>query len=364
MPLLKCSNWNCVYWRGFGSPEQKPRFKDTWEGFQMRIGSIFSFATALYFLLPANAQEVGPLVLSRTIPLPKVQGGFNHMSVDAERRRLFAAAPTNHTLEVIDVNSRRVLRSLEGESPAAARFAPEFNQLYVTRGTKVYIYDGNTFDLLTSVDLDCRLDELHYDARARRLYVGCMTPGKTAVAMIGIPEGKLLGVVKLPARPQGFVVEGDGKRIFANMPMLKRVAVIDREKQTLLETWPIKKAQANYPIALDEAHRRLFVGCRKPARLVVLDTSTGKPVAAVGICGIADDLFYDPPHKRLYVSCVEGSVDVIDQRDADHYQLRQRIPTVDEAGNSAFSEALNAFFLGVPRREDQPAEIRVFQPKK
>src|SRR5579859_4004407 len=174
-------------------------------------------AIFICFLSPMPAQETNTLTLTQTILLPKVQGGFNHMSVDAEHQRLFAAAPTNKTLEIIDLSSGKLWRSLEGEKPAAARYAPEFNQLYVPRGQSLSIYDGATFALTATVDLQSNLDELQYDARAKQLYVGCMTGGKTGIAVIEIPEGKLLGLIVLPAKPQGIAVEHNGKRIFANM---------------------------------------------------------------------------------------------------------------------------------------------------
>jgi len=282
------------------------------------------------------------------------------MSVDAQHKRLFAAATTNKTLEIIDLNSRKPWRSLEGEKPAAARYAPEFNQLYVPRGQSLSIYDGATFALTATVDLQSNLDELQYDARAKQLYVGCMTGGKTGIAVIEIPEGKLLGLIVLPAKPQGIAVEHNGKRIFANMPTLKQIAVIDREKRALLATWPVEDAQGNTPIALDEARHRLFVASRQPARLIVFDTATGRPNAGVSINSDADDLFYDAAHKRIYISCGEGFIDVIDQLGGDRYHVRSRIPTVVGARTSTFAPELNAFYLGVPRRGADPPEVRVF----
>jgi hypothetical protein len=307
---------------------------------------------------------LSPLVLSQTVSLPNLQGGFNHMSIDAGDLRLFAAAPTNKTLEIVDLKSGKPWRSLEGEKPAAARYAPEFNQLYVSRGQSLSIYNGQTFDLIASIDLESNLDELQYDARAKRLYVGCMTVGKTGIAVIAIPEGKLVGKIPLPDKLQGIAVEQNGSRIFANMPTLKQIAVMDRYKLTLLHTWPLADAEGNTPLGLDEATHRLFVGTRHPAQLVVLDTATGKAVAKIDTNSDADDLFYDPAHKRIYVSCGEGFVDVIEQRDADHYRLVARVPTVAGARTSAFSSKLNTFYLGVPRRGDQPAELRIFKVPK
>ena len=88
------------------------------------------------------------------------------MSVDAEHMRLFATATANKTLEIIDLKDGKPWRSLEEERPAAARYAPEFNQLYLSSGQSVLIYDDDTFNLVASIHLDSGVDELQYDARA------------------------------------------------------------------------------------------------------------------------------------------------------------------------------------------------------
>ena len=330
----------------------------------MRIHSLVPLAGVVCFLSSAFGQPAPPLAPLHTITLPSVQGGFNHMSVDPGQQRLFAAAPANGTIEIVDLKTGQALRSMEGEKPAAVRFAPEFNQLYATRGQSVYVYDGKTLEQVAKVNFDSNLDELQYDPRARRLYAGVMAADKFAIAILSIPDGKLLGQIKLPGKPQGFIVEQKGRRIFANIPALKQIVVVDRESRTLLQPWPLAGTQANYPIDLDEERHRLFVGCRQPARMLVFDTASGKPVARVDISGDTDDLFYDSARKRVYVSSGDGSIDVIDQRDADHYQARRRIPTVAGARTSALSVELNVFCLGVPRRGSEPAEIRVFQGQR
>ena len=182
-----------------------------------------------------------------------------------------------------------------------------------------------------------------------------------ALAVIDSAMIKQTSSIKLAAHPESFQLEQQGDRMFVNVPDAKQIAVVDREKQTTIATWPMKEFQANFPMALDEANHRLFVGCLKPARLVAFDTTTGKPVTDLAIPAVTDAIFYDPALNHLYVSCGEGFVDVIEQRDADHYQLRKRIPTRAEARTSFFSAELNAFYLAVPERGNPEAEIHVFR---
>ena len=110
-----------------------------------------------------------------------------------------------------------------------------------------------------------------------------------------------------------------------------------------------------------EADHRLFVVTRRPAKLLVLDTDSGKEVASYPAVGDADDLFYDLAHRRVYISGGEGSLDVFSQGDRDHYQLTGRIRTASGARTSWFVPELNRLYLAVPPRGDQTAEIRVYE---
>jgi DNA-binding beta-propeller fold protein YncE len=302
------------------------------------------------------------LILSQTIPVPGLTGGFNHMSVDAKRQLLFAAAPTNQTVEVIDLKSGRPQPSLGGSRPAAVRYAPEFGQLSVSRTDKLTIHDAISFKVQSEIDLESSLDELQYDPTAKRLYVGCMTAGKVGIAIISLPDGKIVGKVSLPGKPQGIVIEQKGHRLFANMPSVHGVAVVDGQKGILLATWIVDQGEGNCAIALDEDHGRLFVACRRPAALFVFDTTTGKSIACVPIDGDTDDMSYNPTAKRIYVSGGKGFVDVIDQIDPDHYQAYERIPTAAGARTSTFDATLGVLCVGAPKSETEPARLLIYYP--
>src|SRR5207247_4764378 len=141
------------------------------------------------------------------------------------------------------------------------------------------------------------------DPAAKRLYAGY---GSGALAAIDPGDGKVLGQVRLAGHPESFQVERSGSRILVNVPSANQIAVVDRTAMKILATWPVVGAAANYPMALDEANHRLFVGCRRPAKVLVYDTTTGKATESFAIVGDTDDLFYDAARQRLYVSGGEG----------------------------------------------------------
>jgi DNA-binding beta-propeller fold protein YncE len=313
--------------------------------------------------LCACAQEPATLKLTKTIPLPGVKGRFDHFAIDAMGRRLFLAALGNNTLEIVDLATGKRVQSITGlAKPTGVAYLPASNQIAVANGDDgtFRIYDGNSYALATKLGSLGDADNVRVDAKSKLIYVGYR---EGALAIINPATMKQTGTIELSAHPESFQLEPQGSRIFVNVPDAKQVVVIDRAQKTVLATWPMTQFTANFPMALDEANGRLFVGCRQPARLVVFDTATGKPVTDLAISSDTDDLFYDAKLKRLYISCGAGFVDVIEQRVANNYHLRERIRTRAGARTSYFSADLNEFYLAVPLQDGHEAEIQVFQPQ-
>jgi hypothetical protein len=105
------------------------------------------------------------------------------------------------------------------------------------------------------------------------------------------------------------------------------------------------------------------VATRKPAALLIFDTETGMRTAELDIAGDADDLFYDAKRKRLYVIGGEGSIDIVDQKDADHYERAAQVRTVRGAHTGLFVPSRDALYVAVPAHAGGPAEIRAFTPR-
>ncbi len=310
----------------------------------------------------AHAQNV-PLTLDKTISMPKVEGRIDHMAADIAGQRLFVAALGNNTVEMLDLKAGKTIQSLPGfAEPQGIAYAPELNRVFVANGQDgtCRILDGQSFNTITSVQCGEDADNVRYDAKAGRIYVGY---GGGALAVLDAKTGAKLADIKLAGHPESFRLETAGPRIFVNVPKADHIAVVDREKAEVTATWPLKEAKSNFPLILDEANHRLFSGCRNPARLLVYDyTATpGRLVTTILISRDTDDLFYDAANKRLYVSCGQGSIDVIRQTDADHYTVEKTISTATGARTSLFVPEPKILCLAVPHRGNQLAEIRVFK---
>jgi hypothetical protein len=314
--------------------------------------------------LRASAAEPANLKLVHTIPLRGVGGRFDHFAIDLKGQRLFVAALGNNSLEVIDIAAARRVKSIHDlHAPQGVLYLPEQNQIVVASGDDgtVRFFDGASWELTQKIDSLDDADNIRFDPKTKLIYVGY---GDGGLAVIDSTSKKQTGDIKLAGHPESFQLEADGNRIFVNVPDARQIAVVDREKKAVIATWPMKEFRANFPMALDEANHRLFAGCRNPSRLVIFDTTRQQPIGNVEISGDTDDLFYDPAGKRIYLSCGEGVIDVVESAPSGEYQSEGRLTTRDGARTSFFSPELNTLFVAVPQRLGYAAEIRVYQPEK
>jgi DNA-binding beta-propeller fold protein YncE len=303
---------------------------------------------------------------AKRIELKGVEGRIDHMAIDLSSNRLFVAALGNNTIEVVDLQASRVIKSVSGlKEPQGLLVVPGTRQLIATNGesTSAQIYDKDSLELLKEIPVREDGDNIRYDAVSKRIYIGCGAGREGALAALD-PEGDApVGQAPLSGHPESFQLERKGSRIFVNVPTANKVEVVDRESGKAVDSWPIAEHD-NFPMALDEAHARLFIGTRNPAKLLVLDTRSGRRVAALDSVKDADDIFYDAAAKRIYVSGGEGFVSVIEQADPDQYRLVEKLPTREGARTSLFVPEASTLFVALPKRGDKSAEIRVYEKSR
>ena len=312
------------------------------------------------FASAAYSQANAPLKMSQTIPLPGVEGRIDHMSVDVKGQRLFVAALGNNTVEVVDLAQGKRSRSITGlKEPQGIVYIPTLDQVVVANGADgtVRTFDARSFTTISSLDLGDDADNVRYDSTVGRLVVGY---GDGALGMIDLKTHKVISSIKLSGHPESFQLEKSRPRIYVNVPSANHIAVVDTAKQAVITTWPVGQFRANFPMALDEAHHRLFAGTRNPARLVVVDTEAGKQITALITSADTDDVFFDQENRRVYVSAGEGYSHIFRQLDADRYQPISKVVTAAGARTSLFVPELRKLFVAVPHRGRQESAIRVY----
>lgn len=309
----------------------------------------------------ANAASNEPLKRCGVISLLGIQDLFGPLTADPGGRRLFVASMAGQFVAVIDaVHCRETGRVDTGPARGMA-YLSGLGRLIVTSGSLVRMYDDNldeTGDLRGG-----SANQVRYDPKTKLAYVGYEDFAHNEIAVIDPPSAQKVGYIRRDGYPEGFVLESKGDRIFVNIPRMQQIAVIDRQKGAVVAIWPLQDPRwsfpENYAMALDEEHHRLFVGCRRPAKLIVIDTDTGKIVSTIDCCPDVGDVFYDAQRKRIYASGDEY-VSVFSQADPNTYKVVGFLTTGTGAIRSLFVPSTRKFYVAVPERGPQEPKLMIF----
>jgi DNA-binding beta-propeller fold protein YncE len=312
---------------------------------------------------PVRAADPTTLELVQTIPLKGTTGRLDHVAIDGKHSRLLVANLSNNSLDVVDLKAGKLIKQIPDQRKIqGVAYAPDLDRIYVGNGVggECNVFDGRDYKLLKSIKLP-GADNVRYLASKKRVYVG---HAEKSLSVIDARTFEVKSTIKLPGRPEGFQLESKRPLLYMNTVDPTRLVVVDTDDNKVLHRYPIKLADRAYPMAVDEANHRLFLGCRKKPSVVVVDSESGKEVAQVELPEDIDDLFYDARNKRLYASCGAGFLAVIRQRDADKYEVVEKIPTVKLARTCFFDPAGGRLYLLIPRQKDQEGPtIQVYRPK-
>ncbi len=325
------------------------------------VPTLFLAAASLVCSATVTAQTAGaPLALETKIPLGQVSGRIDHLGIDVKRQRLFVAELGNNSLGVVDLAAGKVLRTIAGLSePQGVAYVPFADSVFVANAGdgSVRVLRGDDLAPIGRIELGEDADNVRVDSQRNRVLVGY---GNGALAVIDPATRTKAADIHLKGHPEGFQIDETGTKVFVNVPDARDIEIADLASEAT-RSLPTQGAGSNFPMAIDRDAHRVLVVFRSPPTLMALSSQDGGIVAKIETCGDADDVFVDPKRRRVYVSCGEGVVDVLEQRDAEYRRLT-RVPTVSGARTSLFVPELDRLFVAVRARSREPAAIWAFRP--
>jgi YVTN family beta-propeller protein len=301
------------------------------------------------------------LTLQKVIKLPGVRGRIDHLAADAAHQIIYVAALGNNTVEVIDLNTGKVVHSIKGlHEPQGVEYLSFSNSIFVANGGTgiCNFFDATTFQPTASLDFKDDADDVRYSFNNKTVYVGY---GDGGIGIISEESRKEIGRIALKGHPEGFQVDLKSRKIWVNVPDAHMIEVLDEKNLNVFDQWKINNLNANFPMAYDSLHHRLFIGFRSPSRLVVFDSETGKQIASLPCAGDTDDLFYDAHSKRIILSGGSGYIDIFGQDKENSYSTIAHISSAKGARTSLWIPAKHQFILAVPMRAGQSAELRIYE---
>ncbi|MFL5740410.1 MAG: YncE family protein [Flavisolibacter sp.] len=304
------------------------------------------------------------LSLEKSISLTDVNGRIDHMDVNLRDQVVYIAALGNNTLEIVDIGQGKRLHSIKGlYEPQGVAYIPQQQEIFVANGGNgdCNFYNARTYMKTGTVHLSSDADDVRYDSTERKIYVGY---GDGAIAMIDADDHKQVGNVKLSGHPEGFQIDKALSLLYVNVPDSKTISVIDLKTFKLKENWSTQDLRANFPMAIDTIRHRIFIGYRRPAKLVVMDGKTGKEISRCDMVDDVDDVYYDSSTKKVLVSGGGGYVNIFKEDSTGQEGQIANIQTKNGARTSLLIPALNVFIVAAREMGKSTAQLQVYQQKK
>jgi len=334
--------------------------------FRILAGAAISLIVVLATQLTAQPQPQA-LKFSKKIILPGVTSKFDHFAFDAAGSRLFVAATGSHSVEIINLKTDQVEQSITGlGKPHGLAWVEATGSLYVADGSlgELQVYKGKPLALAGKIKLSDDADDMVLDEAHHLLFVGHGSGTPANVAVVDTDHFALVTNLPVATHPEALDIDPATGRVFVNIADSNEVAVIGTEARAISAHWKLTKAAENVPLAFDAEHNVLYVACRTPGTVIVLDASTGKELASLPAAGGADDLFYDATLGRVYVIAGSGEVDAYQVDKAKTLRALGVLHTAPGAKTALFVPAQGLLYVGVPGVAGHAAEIHVYATVK
>lgn len=297
----------------------------------------------LLLALPHSAWAEGPYRILKTVTVGG-DGGFDYIVADSAGRRLYIArsGKTNPRLLAFDLDSLKQVGELNGISAHGAVVDPANHHGFAS-SKPVTMFDSTNMTALKSIAVDGNPDGLSLDAAAHRVYVlSHVAPNITA---IDTEDGLIAGTVNLDAAVEETKPDGKG-HLYVALEDRDAVGVVDAKTLTVTARYPLAGAGGTPAgLALDAKNRVLFVACRNPAVMVMMNADSGAILATLPIGKQNDGVLFNPATGEALAPTGDGHLTVIKQDKPGHFAVEQTLATLDGARTIALDARTGHIFL-------------------
>lgn len=291
------------------------------------------------------------------------EGGWDYLTVDPQTHRLFVPRGT-HTM-VIDSGSGKVLGDIPGQKIAhGVAIVPSLGRGFITDGGgegAILIFDLKTYAVLGKLAALPDSDGIIYDAALGRILA---VSGDKGVLMSFKPDidpknGKIDPPIELGGAPEFLASDGAGK-VYINLEDKDVVAEVDLKTNKVVARWPVAPGGQPVGMSLDKKTHRLFIGCRKPQKMIVMSTDNGKVLAALPIgAGVDATKFHD---GQAFASCRDGSLVVAGEK-SGKFEVEQVVKTPLGARTMDIDPTTHKIYLPTAEFEELQAGSPSGRPK-
>jgi hypothetical protein len=215
-------------------------------------------------------------------PVP-VFSGFDYVTIDAQRRRVYAAHGGSKALLIVDADSGKVLGQVRVGPMAGSAVDPITGHVFTGNGegNSVSEVDPVAMTVVRSVDTSGPVDAIQYDPSNGHIYAD--EDDGTHLFVIDAKTFKLIKSIVLPGhKPEFLTIDPQTHEVYQNIDDLSEIAVIDPETLTVKRTIATPEIKANHPLQYDpDLHQLVIGGTAGSTGIMSAYTRDGKKIGSL-----------------------------------------------------------------------------------
>ena len=281
------------------------------------------------------------------------EGGWDYITADPDTHRLYVTR-TTHTM-VIDSDTGKTIADIPGQKRShGVALVPAAGRGFITDGGgdgAIVVFDLKTNAILGSIPALPDADGIIYDP-ATNLVIATAGDKNALITLapdVDPKSGKIDAPIDLGGGPEFLAADGAGKA-YVNLEDKNLVAVVDLKQRKVIARYPVAPGGTPVGMAMDTKKRLLFVGCRNPQKLIVMNADTGKIVADLPISAGVDATKFDGSHA--FASCRDGKLHIAGETSPGKFEIVQIVATADGARTMTVDTATHTAYL--PTAELEP----------
>lgn|GEM_PF-1316416 len=258
-----------------------------------------------------------------------VDSGYaDFLAVDEKNRRLYGAGD-----KVFDIDRYVAVGELPPHAGHGFAISPELEVGVARRGV---VFDLQSLKQLAT--LPVYGDAAAYDPSSKRgFFFG------DSVTVVDLSSRTVAGYVSLPGKPEGAAADARG-HVYVNIVTSDSMIVIDSKALRIVNRWSLSPCRSPVGLAIDAQHERLFASCSN-GRIVVVNSRDGRVVASIPVPGTADSFAFDSTIGVLFHPNGRGSLSIIVEDTPDRYHEVERINTAESGPSLALDPVTHRVFL-------------------
>lgn len=245
-------------------------------------------------------------IVAVTQPVPvSPGGGFDYMTVDSARGKVYAAHGGGGGLLIADADTGNVIGIVPVGPMHGVAVDPATGHVFTGNGDarSVSEVDPETQQILRTAIVDGPVDAIAYDPELGRIYAD--EDDGNRIFVIDTKTFKQIATVALPGhKPEYIQIDPETHDVYQNISTNDEIAVIDPKTLKVKRIIPTPQLVDNHPLQYDAVHHVLFAVGENNV-LGVYDRS-GKLLHQVKYPEHVDQCSWEPTHQWL--ACAGGGI--------------------------------------------------------